>query len=109
MDNVYNCSVCSTDFDEYSEGGTVGNFGMLPVALCPTCLSCMCDMADQMREEDDMEVAQAVEQMYSIARAVEKTGDGYLAGDIKEVADRLNKKTGPILTDDDMETIKRAT
>ena len=56
-----------------------------------------------------MEITQAVEQMYAIARAVEKTGDGYLAHDIKEMADRLNKKTGPILTDDDMSDIRRAT
>ncbi len=55
MDNIYNCSVCSTDFDEYNEGGVVGNFGMLPVAFCPTCLACMCDMADQMRDPEEME------------------------------------------------------
>jgi hypothetical protein len=48
--NLHTCSVCSTDFDEYSEGGTVGEFGILPVAFCPTCLACMCDMADQMRD-----------------------------------------------------------
>ena len=56
-----------------------------------------------------MDIAKAVENMYAIARAVEKTGDGYLAHEIMAVADRLNKKTGTILTDDDMETIKRAT
>jgi len=56
-----------------------------------------------------MDIAKAVEDMYAIARAVMETGDGYLAHDIVEVADRLNKKTGKVLTDSDMETIKRAT
>ena len=51
MENVYNCSVCSCDFDEYNEGGTVGNFGILPVAFCPTCLACMFDMVEQLKEE----------------------------------------------------------
>ena len=51
MEHVYNCSVCSCEFDEYAEGGTVGNFGILPVAFCPTCLACMFDMVEQMKEE----------------------------------------------------------
>ena len=56
MENTLNCSVCSTDFDEYNEGGTVGDFGMLPVAFCPTCLACMCDMVQQMYPtEEDMD------------------------------------------------------
>ena len=53
MENMYNCSVCSVEFDEYSEGGTVGNFGMLPVAFCPTCLARMLDMSDQMKEPEE--------------------------------------------------------
>lgn len=53
MENILNCSVCSTDFDEYSEGGVQGDFGMLPVAFCPTCLACMLDMADQMKEPEE--------------------------------------------------------
>jgi hypothetical protein len=56
-----------------------------------------------------MDIAKAVEDMYAIARAVEKTGDGYLAHAIFEVADSLNKKTGTILTDSDMSDIRRAT
>ena len=56
-----------------------------------------------------MDIAKAVEDMYAIARAVEKTGDGSLAHDIMVVADRLNKKTGPVFTEDDMESIRRAT
>jgi len=51
QNSVYTCSVCDTDFDEYAEGGTVGNFGMLPVAFCPTCLACCFDMVEQMQEE----------------------------------------------------------
>jgi len=49
--NIHICSVCDTEFDEYAEGGTVGNFGMLPVAFCPTCLACCFDMVEQMKEE----------------------------------------------------------
>lgn len=49
--NIQICSVCDTEFDEYNEGGTVGNFGMLPVAFCPTCLACCFDMVEQMKEE----------------------------------------------------------
>ena len=44
----HNCSVCKTDFDEDQEGGVTGEFGILPVAFCPTCLACMMDMADQL-------------------------------------------------------------
>lgn len=41
------CSVCDCDFDLESEGGVHGNFGILPVAFCPTCFSCMHDMVSQ--------------------------------------------------------------
>jgi len=44
----HNCSVCTTDFDEDQEGGVTGEFGILPVAFCPTCLACIMDMADQL-------------------------------------------------------------
>jgi peroxiredoxin len=57
MENVCNCSVCSCEFDEYAEGGTVGYFGMLPVAFCPTCLSCMFDMVEQLTKDNGLEVA----------------------------------------------------
>lgn len=43
-----NCSVCECDFDIEAEGGIAGEFGILPVAFCPTCFSCMCDMAEQL-------------------------------------------------------------
>ena len=53
MDNLYNCSVCDVDFDECAEGGIVGDFGILPVAFCPTCLACMYDMVEQMSDQDE--------------------------------------------------------
>jgi hypothetical protein len=40
------CSVCNCNFSLDEEGGIQGDFGILPVAFCPTCLSCMMDMAD---------------------------------------------------------------
>lgn len=51
MSDIYTCSVCDTEFDEVAEGGTVGEFGILPVAFCPTCLACMFDMVEQLQEE----------------------------------------------------------
>jgi hypothetical protein len=42
----HKCNVCSCDFTE-DEGGTIGYFGMLPVAFCPTCYSSMVDMVSQ--------------------------------------------------------------
>ena len=46
-------SVCSCDFSLEEEGGIAGDFGILPVAFCPTCLSCMLDMADQLNGYDE--------------------------------------------------------
>jgi len=45
-DNVMNCSICSCEFTE-DESGVIGEFGMMPVAFCPTCFTSMLDMADQ--------------------------------------------------------------
>jgi hypothetical protein len=45
-DNVINCSICSCEFTE-DESGVIGEFGMMPVAFCPTCFTSMLDMADQ--------------------------------------------------------------
>ena len=53
QEHVHTCSVCSCEFNEWAEGGTVGNFGILPVAFCPTCLACMYDMVRQMDEGFD--------------------------------------------------------
>ena len=43
------CSVCGTDFDLDAEGGTKGEFGIIPVAFCPTCLSSTFDMIEQLK------------------------------------------------------------
>jgi hypothetical protein len=53
MDNVYECTICDGEFDLDSEGGTVGDFGILPVAFCPTCLACCVDMAQQMADSEE--------------------------------------------------------
>jgi len=42
----HKCNVCSCEFTE-DEGGTLGYFGILPVAFCPTCYSSMYDMIKQ--------------------------------------------------------------
>ena len=49
------CSTCSCEFSLEDEGGIVGNFGILPVAFCPTCLSSVFDMVDQLKGYDDNE------------------------------------------------------
>lgn len=50
MKNVEVCSVCQCEFDpEEEEGGIIGDFGILPVAFCPTCYASMDDM---IRQED---------------------------------------------------------
>jgi len=49
--NLLECTVCDTRFDEILEGGVTGDFGMLPVAFCPTCLACMLDMAEQLNQD----------------------------------------------------------
>jgi len=36
-------------FDLDEEGGTMGEFGILPVAFCPTCLSSVFDMVEKLR------------------------------------------------------------
>jgi hypothetical protein len=47
------CNVCSYEFSLEDEGGIKGDFGILPVAFCPTCLSCMQDMCDQLNGFDE--------------------------------------------------------
>ena len=42
----HKCNVCSCDFTD-DEGGTIGYFGILPVAFCPMCYSSMVDMVQQ--------------------------------------------------------------
>jgi len=43
------CSICERDFSVDGEGGLEGEFGMIPMALCPTCLASCLDMSEQMR------------------------------------------------------------
>ena len=47
------CSTCSVEFSLDEEGGVEGNFGIIPVAFCPTCLSSCIDMVNQLQEYDD--------------------------------------------------------
>jgi hypothetical protein len=47
------CNVCSREFSLDGEGGIKGDFGILPVAFCPTCLCCMQDMCDQLSAFDE--------------------------------------------------------
>jgi len=41
------CTACNGEFDLQTEGGIEGNFGILPMAFCPTCYASMMDMAQQ--------------------------------------------------------------
>jgi len=43
-----NCTACKGDFDLETEGGVAGNFGILPMAFCPTCYTGMVDMVHQL-------------------------------------------------------------
>lgn len=47
------CSVCKSEFDEQSEGGISGEFGIIPVQFCPWCLSCMIDMVSQLQSPEE--------------------------------------------------------
>jgi hypothetical protein len=53
--DMEDCTVCGADFDLIGEGGVRGDFGILPIAFCPTCLSCMLDMAEQMGVGQDID------------------------------------------------------
>ncbi len=43
------CSTCQCEFDLDEEGGTMGEFGIIPVAFCPTCLSSVFDMVEKLK------------------------------------------------------------
>ena len=43
------CSVCQCEFSLDDEGGVEGEFGIIPVAFCPTCLSSCENMCEQLR------------------------------------------------------------
>jgi hypothetical protein len=47
------CSVCNVEFSMMEEGGIEGNFGILPVAFCPTCLCSCIDMVNQLQGAED--------------------------------------------------------
>ena len=49
------CSICEGDFDLVGEGGITGDLGMLPVAFCPFCLTGVTDLAEQLREGEEMD------------------------------------------------------
>ena len=50
------CTVCDVTFSLALEGGCAGEFGILPVAFCPTCLASAVDMVHQLEGwEDDEE------------------------------------------------------
>ena len=51
MNDTHKCTACSCDFTD-DEGGAVGDFGILPMAFCPTCLSCMQDMFEQLNPRE---------------------------------------------------------
>ena len=48
-----NCSTCSADFSLEEEGGIEGDFGILPVAFCPTCLSSLINMVHWLEGDDE--------------------------------------------------------
>ena len=48
-DKIEVCSTCQCEFDLDAEGGTKGEFGILPVAFCPTCLSSIFDMVEKLQ------------------------------------------------------------
>ena len=57
------CTVCQTTFSLPLEGGIRGQFGMLPVAFCPTCLSSVMDMADQLKSFDEGNLFEEMDKM----------------------------------------------
>jgi hypothetical protein len=52
-DEKTKCSTCHYVFSLDSEGGIAGEFGIIPVAFCPTCLASCFDMIDQLRQYDE--------------------------------------------------------
>lgn len=47
------CSTCQVDFSLEDEGGVSGNFGIIPIAFCPTCLASCIDMVYQLEGCDN--------------------------------------------------------
>ena len=48
---IHTCSICDREFDIDIEGGTIGAFGIVPVAFCPDCLSGCFDMVEKKASE----------------------------------------------------------
>jgi len=47
--SIYTCTICSGPFDPASEGGIVGDVGILPTAFCPTRRAGLWDLHEQLR------------------------------------------------------------
>ena len=45
----HTCTLCSGTFDPETEGGIIGELGMLPCAFCPTCRAGLWDLHEQLR------------------------------------------------------------
>ena len=79
MTDLHRCNVCSCEYTD-DEGGVEGNFGILPVAFCPTCFSCMCDMASQYNdpaeEEYNPEYDELLRQLKGVRKVVINTKHG---------------------------------
>ena len=50
-EDYYVCTICSGEFNLDTEGGELGNIGILPVALCPTCKAGIFDFVEQYNEQ----------------------------------------------------------
>ena len=84
------CSVCQSKFDLDTEGGTLGEFGVLPVAFCPTCLSCMHDMVKQQDSSEDLSYQGKLKRMIKIIKKETREHDIFKVVD--EAQRRLNGK-----------------
>jgi len=49
-DDVHTCTICDGFFNIETEGGVLGDIGILPVAFCPTCIVGILDFAEQWNE-----------------------------------------------------------
>jgi hypothetical protein len=50
LEKNHSCSICDSQFSE-NEGGVTGEFGILPVAFCPTCFCGAVDMVKQLTHD----------------------------------------------------------
>jgi hypothetical protein len=47
--SIHTCTICSGPFDPETEGGIIGDLGILPTAFCPTCWAGLRDVCEQFR------------------------------------------------------------